>query len=52
LGKLQIKCISILNGNYWSWRVKKGDWFCLLKDGANLIHEKGVNGVVWAGGGE
>lgn len=26
---------------------KKGDWFS--KDEANLIHERGVNGAVWAG---
>lgn len=26
---------------------KKGDWFS--RDEANLIHERGVNGAVWAG---
>lgn len=51
MGKRQIKCISIINGSQWSWRVKKGDWFSVVKDEANLIHERGGNGAVWAGGG-
>lgn len=51
MGKRQIKFISITNGSQWSRRVKKGDWFSVVKDEANLIHERGVNGAVWAVGG-
>lgn len=51
VGEAAVKCISIINGSLWSWRVKKGSWFSVVKDEANLVHERGLNGAVLAGGG-